>query len=409
MQVKIILLPFILFVSCMASTNDNTATIDIQIKVEDSIQVVYDSVIQTSYDFLFDSMLCNGFDFPVGSADGKGEYTDKKTGTKYTGWYKAVKFGEEYMYGVHPAEDWNGVGGGNTDLGQKVYAIGKGIVVEANDFGGNWGNVIVIEHDYYENGKIKKIQSLYAHLDTMYVKQGQIVSRRHNIGTIGNNYDMFPAHLHLEIRKETMFEYDVTYWPDSDIKWIERNYEFPTQFIKKHRSIQLPLQDSLIVIAVKHEYKSYLINYGKVTKEFPIALGQNPYGHKEVQGDNRTPEGEYYINQKSLGPFSGDWAEYFGTAWIRISYPNTYDAEEAYKNGLITVNQKNSITKAISQKGMPPKNTAIGGGIGIHGWAGEWNPQDQNNLTWGCISINNDQLLEFYQLVPLNTRIIVLP
>lgn len=402
--------PFLLFLilltSCLSKPSDTTSVAE----NNQSTQIIeMDTVDTNSYSFLFDTLICRGFDFPVGTVDGGGTYTDIKTKKTYSGWYKAVKFCEKYTYGHHPAEDWNGNGGGETDFGQTVYSIGKGIVTIAENVGGNWGNVIVIEHRYYENSKVKKIQSLYAHLDTITVKEGDFVSRRMPIGTIGNNNGMFAAHLHLEIRKECMFDRLTTFWPTQGAEWIKKNYEHPTNFIKSHRKIDIPATDSLIAVAVKHEYTIYLCQYGKEIGCFPIALGQSPIGHKEKQGDNKTPEGEYYINEKSLGPFSGTWAAYFGKAWIRLSYPNAYDAEAAFDKGLISSSEKKAIIKKNKNKGIPPKTTAIGGGIGIHGWFGEWNPKINNDLTWGCISINNDDLINFYNLVPINTRIIILP
>jgi len=406
---RLLLFLFPLIVACVTKSSEQAIVHDSHIVQIDSPQIDIDTPNKNVYDFLFDTVICSGFDFPVGTIDGIGAYQDIATGKEYSGWYKVVEFCEAYMYGIHPAEDWNGIGGGNTDMGQTVYSIGKGIVKHASNVGGNWGNVVVIEHAYYENGTVKKVQSLYAHLDTIVVEKGKYISRRFPIGTIGTNYGMFSAHLHFEIRKESMFDRAVDFWPSEDVSWIKEYYEHPTRFIDSHRAISVPADDTLIAIAVKHEYRLYLIKKGKVFKTYPIALGQDPKGHKKIQGDNRTPEGEYYINQKSLGPFSGDWADFFGTAWIRISYPNSFDAESAYNKRLISSAEKAAIIREIMKKGMPPKNTAIGGGIGIHGWSGEWDPQEKNNLTWGCISINNDQLLDFYKLVPINTRILIIP
>ena len=53
--------------------------------------------------------ISDGFDFPVGKPNAK----------KY---YNAQKFGKNY----HLGDDWNGVGGGNTDYGNPVYSISNG-------------------------------------------------------------------------------------------------------------------------------------------------------------------------------------------------------------------------------------------------------------------------------------------
>ncbi|MCX6269950.1 MAG: L,D-transpeptidase [Bacteroidetes bacterium] len=53
---------------------------------------------------------------------------------------------------------------------------------------------------------------------------------------------------------------------------------------------------------------------------------------------------------------------------------------------------------------MPPQDTPLGGGIGIHGWNGEWDESDRY-LTFGCISLHQKDLEELYDLVDTGTRI----
>ena len=61
--------------------------------------------------------MADGFGLPVGLDNGK----------RY---YKA----RGYRPNGHLGEDWNGVGGGNTDLGDPVHTVGNGLVVYARDF-----------------------------------------------------------------------------------------------------------------------------------------------------------------------------------------------------------------------------------------------------------------------------------
>lgn len=123
----------------------------------------------------------DGFDFPVGPPNAKG-------------YYNAQGFGKNY----HLGDDWNGVGGGNSDLGDPIHVIANGYVVEASENGPGWGNVIRVVH--YLKGKNQLVESLYAHCDTMLVKSGTWVKRGDKIGTIGNAHGTYWAHLHLEIR-----------------------------------------------------------------------------------------------------------------------------------------------------------------------------------------------------------------
>jgi murein L,D-transpeptidase YafK len=176
----------------------------------------------------------------------------------------------------------------------------------------------------------------------------------------------------------------------------------------------LALPDSLakidtLLVAYKSKYRMHLYAKGKFLKTYIIALGQSPLGHKVQQGDNHTPEGMYKIIQKSRGPFYGDASAYFGVAWMRLNYPNNADAVNGFKKGLITEAQKNAIVKANNAGKEPPKNTKLGGGIGIHGWNGSWPDDDQQNLTWGCISVQNDELNDLYKKVPVGSSILILP
>ncbi len=173
------------------------------------------------------------------------------------------------------------------------------------------------------------------------------------------------------------------------------------------------LTDSLnsidtLLIANKSTYRMKLYAKGKLLKTYRIALGQEPIGHKIQQGDNRTPEGVYKIIQKSRGPFYGAYANYLGVAWMRLNYPNNEDALNGFKSGLINTSEKNSIINANNSGKEPPKNTKLGGGIGIHGWSGSWPANDQQNLTWGCISVQNSELDDLYNRVPVGTTIIIL-
>lgn len=362
-----------------------------------------------------DTSLCNGFDFPVGDKDANGSYTDPD-GKTHVGWYLATKCGEVYDLGIHTGDDWNGKGGGNTDLGQPVYATASGKVLFADECPSPWGNVVMIEHRYYENGAIKTVYSQYSHLKEILIKKGQRVKRRQKIGSIGRgNYNEYPAHLHFEIRNEKMKDYPVDYWPSTHKKtvaWVNEHYEQPSEFVKEHRKLSLPCKEEKLAITVKNQYKTYLYKKGKLYKTYEIALGQQPVGRKEVQGDLKVPEGEYAVCEKTLGPFdTTNWVNaYLGTRWIRLNYPNVHDAKAGLKKKLITKQQYESIAAAIRSHKIPPKGTKLGGGIGIHGWKGKgWENDGDRALTWGCLSMHQNDLEEFYDWVDLRTKVVICP
>lgn len=127
--------------------------------------------------------ISSGFDFPVGKPMAKG-------------YYNAQKFTDNN----HLGEDWNGNGGGDTDLGDPVYSTSEGIVFFAADLKGGWGNVIRILHNFGTDENPFWIESIYAHLDKINVNINQKVDRGEKIGTIGTAHGKYKAHLHFEMR-----------------------------------------------------------------------------------------------------------------------------------------------------------------------------------------------------------------
>ncbi|MDI3337928.1 peptidoglycan DD-metalloendopeptidase family protein [Defluviimonas aestuarii] len=128
------------------------------------------------------------------------------------GYYVAQNFNDlnTTLSSYHLGVDWNGEGGGNTDLGDPVYAIGNGTVVEVvSNQGGSttgFGNYLVLRHDLPTvisvNGQsVTTVYSLYAHLDTVAgVSLGDQISIGTQIGTLGlSGASGGVAHLHFEM------------------------------------------------------------------------------------------------------------------------------------------------------------------------------------------------------------------
>ncbi len=189
--------------------------------------------------YSLDSLLCDGFDFPVGNEDGKGPYISLLDGKAYDSWHVSVPFAINYSLGIHPGEDWGGTGPSDSDLGQPVHSIAKGVVVDARDYFSPWGNIVSIRHVYQSDSKIDTVLSVYIHLKEMYVEINDIVEKRDTIGTVGDG-GVYRSHLHFEIRKGNMNKFMTDFWPssyDRDRKWVLEHYESPSKFIQKHRKI----------------------------------------------------------------------------------------------------------------------------------------------------------------------------
>ena len=136
------------------------------------------------------------------------------------------------------------------------------------------------------------------------------------------------------------------------------------------------------VIVKKSEGVLQLMIGEQMIRQFPIYLGGNPIGHKQHQGDRRTPEGRYLLHERKL-------KSRFYRA-LRVSYPNKADQA------------------AAKAAGNPP-----GGDIMIHGMPSLEKRSllmfDGRNWTDGCIAISNPHMREVWDLVDLGTPIEILP
>lgn len=366
-----------------------------------ALPVSLDTYLKTEY------APADGFDFAFGDPDGKGCYTDLATGKRYDGWYIATQFAEQYSLGIHPGEDWNGTGGNDTDLGQPVYAVANGRVVFAENCGKLWGNVIVIEHTFYENHEKKVIRSLYAHLLEIKTRRGDEVKRRQLIASIGQDPDKtYRAHLHLELRWDDL---PPTYWPSSagkDQAWVREHYAQPSSFIKAHRKLFVPQQEATLLLVDQASYKMRLYQQGKQRGEYDVSFGQAK-GQKRVQGDNKTPKGMYFITNKHRGQFDGEYGGYYGGHWIKVNYPNRYDAARGRAENLLTPQQEASISKNWAVRAPTLESTKLGGGIGFHGWIKEWDNTGPRHLSWGCVVMHIYDISKLYDQIPPGTMVVV--
>ena len=159
-------------------------------------------------------------------------------------------------------------------------------------------------------------------------------------------------------------------------------------------ALQLPLTDPHIVV-VKSQRELQLYSAEKLVKTYKIGLGLNPVPDKLREGDRATPEGEFYIftkNPKSAFHLS-----------LGISYPNIEDADRGLESGLITRAQRDAIVRAIKKKQGPPQYTALGGLIYIHGNGAS------SDWTWGCVALENEDVEELYQTIPVGTPVTIKP
>jgi murein L,D-transpeptidase YafK len=126
----------------------------------------------------------------------------------------------------------------------------------------------------------------------------------------------------------------------------------------------IPTADRVLVR--KAERRLYLLRGERVLRSYKVALGLNPLGHKEREGDFRTPEGKYKLTRRN--PRS----DFFLS--IQVSYPNEDDIKRAHRNGWDT-----------------------GGAIMIHGLPNQlkhapaW--YESKDWTDGCIAVSNSDIV----------------
>lgn len=365
-------------------------------------QSVFDEYLKTDFE------PADGFDFAVGDRDGKGPYDDKATGKRYSGWYVATHFGDNYSYGIHTGEDWSGVGPPASDLGQDIHAVANGRVAFADFCGRLWGNVVMIDHIFYENNEKKVIRSVYAHLHEIKTRVGDVVERRQVIATVGQDPDkLFAPHLHLELRWDQTLS--PTYWPSSngkDFSWMKDHYVEPSAFINSHRATPLPEREPILILVDQATYKMRVVHSGRTEGEYDVSFGQAK-GPKRIEGDNKTPAGMYFVTQKHQGSFEGPYGAYYGGYWIKLNYPNQFDGSRAQAEGLINRQQATTIGTRWQARQPTLENTKLGGGIGFHGWVKEWSNDGPRHLSWGCVVMHIYDISKFYDQIPEGTMVVI--
>ena len=141
-------------------------------------------------------------------------------------------------------------------------------------------------------------------------------------------------------------------------------------------------QKADLVVVRKSESRLSLEKDGKAFASFNVAFGAHPQGHKQQQGDERTPEGVYTLDSKNAGSA-------FYKA-LHVSYPNANDIGGA------------------KARGVDP-----GGAIMVHGQKNGfgWSAFVVQLFNWtdGCIALSNHDMDIVWSAVDAGTPIKTLP
>ncbi len=169
-----------------------------------------------------------------------------------------------------------------------------------------------------------------------------------------------------------------------------------TAFVNLGQSRQsLPPMENPHIVIRKKQRLLKIYDSNRLIRKYKFALGFAPTGDKQTEGDGKTPEGEFYIFTKN------DRSRFYLS--LGLSYPNAEDAKRGLKEKIISQEEYDAIVKAIDEKRMPPQKTALGGEIYIHGGGTE------TDWTEGCVALQNKEIKEIFDAIPVGTKVKILP
>lgn len=138
--------------------------------------------------------------------------------------------------------------------------------------------------------------------------------------------------------------------------------------------------DSILIL--KKDHLLELLSAGKVIRTYHVALGSGGLAPKQKEGDARTPEGHYVIDNRNAQ------SHYYKA--LHVSYPNAGDRERAAKMGVAPGG-------AIMIHGLPNGMGAIGPAHRLYDW------------TLGCIAVTDAEIDEIWSMAPVGTPVEIRP
>lgn len=146
----------------------------------------------------------------------------------------------------------------------------------------------------------------------------------------------------------------------------------------KYKSYSGPQVTQIVVN--KGARQMLLLHGNTVLKAYRIGLGNEPIGHKQYEGDGKTPEGLYYIDRRNPN------SRYHLS--LGVSYPNPQDSALAASVG-----------------------RSAGSDIFIHGQGPEGRVLSKRKQDWtvGCISVSDEEIEDIYAMIPDGTPILITP
>jgi L,D-peptidoglycan transpeptidase YkuD (ErfK/YbiS/YcfS/YnhG family) len=135
------------------------------------------------------------------------------------------------------------------------------------------------------------------------------------------------------------------------------------------------------VIVLKAPRRLLVYQRGRIIADYPVSLGFSALADKLYEGDGATPEGQFHVIRKKVGP---------GTRYYKallLDYPT------------VTHRQR---FRAAQAKGLLSLNRSIGSLIEIHGES-----PDKEDTTSGCIALENTAMDQMFDRTKTGTPVTI--
>jgi len=244
---------------------------------------------------------------------------------------------------------------------------------------------VTLEHIYYQNHEKRSVTSTHDHLASLAVVDGEVVERGQIVGSPEAGGSV-----------------------EGSLRLRSGSEDLPAErFLGDHRDLFVPQDEAVLVLVDVDDRRLRLFEQGELVEEVDIAIGQRE-GRKREEGDLRTPRGMYFVVDRYRGEIGGAYGAWYGGHWLKINYPNRFDAEWGLSEGIVTGPQERDISRAWTRRELTDQSTDLGSGIGFHGWAEEWEPETHGTLlSWGCVVLHLRDVSRLYDRIPLGTMVIL--
>lgn len=173
------------------------------------------------------------------------------------------------------------------------------------------------------------------------------------------------------------------------LSFILPHKPMPTEPAPKKNSettLKKAANNSYYIVISKKNYELKVYDNEGWYATYPCVFGSNDLRDKAMEGDKRTPEGNFKILMKKS---NAKWA-----FELLLDYPNAQDIEKF---------------KQRKARGELPRNAKIGGGIAIHATRPqeEWTVDYYQNWTDGCVSLKYSEAKDLFSYIPVGTPVTI--